>query len=124
MANTYKKEIDKIFVQPHYVEGELTLANVVTRVDYRIVGTSPKTDTSAFEGPITFYPSKPESADGYIVHEDLTSDDVLGWLPALTQEEEDRYYAEIDRLIASVESPTEELRPLPWTVSSNEETPN
>lgn len=49
MANTYKKEINKIFVQTYYVSGELTLVDVVTRIDYMIVGTSSKTDASAHE---------------------------------------------------------------------------
>lgn len=124
MANTYKKEINKIFVQTYYVNEELTLVDVVTRIDYMIVGTSSKTDASAQEGPITFYPNKPGSTDGYILFDDLTNQNVLDWLPALTQEEEDAYHGEIDRLISMVESPTEELRPLPWTVLSDEESPN
>lgn len=124
MANTYKKEIDKIFVQTYYVNEELTLVDVVTRIDYKIVGASSETDATAHEGPITIYPSKPGSAEGYISFDDLTNENVLDWLPALTQEEEDRYHGEIDRIISAVESPIEELRPLPWTVLNDEGLPN
>ena len=116
MANTYAKEITGVWIQPTYNEGDLSLVNVVTRVDYIITGTSGTTDATATEGPITFNPDAPTTAEGYITFEDLTAANVESWIPALTEEQESYYHGEIDRLISLQETPTEQWAELPWNI--------
>ena len=111
MANTYERKIQKIFRQPVFQEGDLSLGDVVTRIEYVYHGTSDH-GTKATEGPFIFFPNKPTTSEGYIQFHELTEAQAMAWLPE--DSNVDDIHAELDRKIAEIETPTYALADLPW----------
>ena len=111
MANTYGRKISKIFRQPVFQEGDLSLGDVVTRIEYMYHGTS-EHGTEVTEGPFTFYPDKPTTSEGYIQFNELTEAQASAWLPE--DSNIDEIHADLDRKIAEIETPTYAWAELPW----------
>lgn len=111
MANTYEKKIQKIFRQPVFEEGDLSLGDVVTRIEYMYHGTSDH-GTKVTEGPFTFYPNKPTTSEGYIQFDELTEAQASAWLPE--DSNVDEIHADLDRKISEIEVPTYAMAELPW----------
>lgn len=114
MANTYLLLIDQLYVQPVQNLGEETeLINVVTKVDWRIKGTSETGTISNFIG--TKMLGSP-NLENYTPYDDVTYEMAQDWC-WLSEEEKSNIYQVIDSQIDIIEQ-QKYLKPdtMPWEV--------
>lgn len=112
MANTYLLLIDQLYVQPVQNLGEETeLINVVTKVDWRIKGTSETGTISNFIG--TKMLGSP-NLENYTSYDDVTYEKAQDWC-WLSDEEKSNIYQVIDSQIDIIEQ-QKYLKPdtMPW----------
>ena len=112
MANTYLLLIDQLYVQPVQNLGEETeLINVVTKVDWRIKGTSETGTISNFVG--TKMLGSP-NLENYTQYNDVTYEIAQDWC-WLSDEEKSNIYQVIDSQIDIIEQ-QKYLKPekMPW----------
>jgi hypothetical protein len=105
MSNTYTTIINKMYTVPNPT-------GYVVNVLFTVSGTD-GTHTASIDGNITFEPKQNEQ--GFIPYSQLTQAEVLGWINAQTNNQEN-YYANIDGQINSMVNPpvSPSAQPLPW----------
>ena len=105
MATTYTTTITNMYTAPNP-------AGYVVNVLFTVSGTD-GTYLVKIGGNITFTPE--QSEPGFIPYDQLTQDEVLGWINSATDNQAS-YYANIDGQLNSLVNPPvpPENTPLPW----------
>jgi len=105
MSNTYTTTIKQMYTVPNPT-------GYVVNVVFKVEGTD-GTHTAEIYGNIQFTPEQNEQ--GFIPYEQLTQNDVLGWINSATDNQAN-YYANIDGQINSMVNPpvSPSSQPLPW----------
>ena len=105
MATTYTTTINSMYTLNSPEQG------FVVNVLFTVSGTD-GTNTASIDGNIQF---TDQVESDYVPYDQLTESEVIGWINASTNNQEN-YYANIDGQIASMINPpvTPEAQPLPW----------
>jgi len=106
MSKTYTTTINQMYTVPNPT-------GYVVNVLFTVSGTD-GTHTASIDGNIQFTPEQNEQ--GFIPYEQLTQNEVLGWINATTDNQAN-YYANIDGQINSMITPpvSPSSQPLPWS---------
>jgi len=107
MSNQYTTTIKSMYTVPNPT-------GYVVNVLFEVVGTDGQGHTASIDGNITFTPEQNEQ--GFIPYEQLTQNEVLGWINEATNNQEN-YYANINGQIQSMITPpvSPSSQPLPWS---------
>ena len=105
MANTYTTVINSMYTMNTQEQG------FVTNVLFTVSGTD-GTNTASIDGNVQF---TDQVETDFIPYDQLTEEQVIGWINALTNNQEN-YYANINGQINSMVNPpvSPEAQPLPW----------
>lgn len=105
MATTYTTTINSMYTLNSPEQG------FVVNVLFTVSGTD-GTNTASIDGNIQF---TDQVESDYVPYDQLTESEVIGWINASTNNQEN-YYANIDGQIASMVNPpvSPEAQPLPW----------
>tara|TARA_R110000868_G_scaffold37642_1_gene132934 strand:+ start:2145 stop:2462 length:318 start_codon:yes stop_codon:yes gene_type:complete len=105
MATTYTTTINSMYTLNSPEQG------FVVNVLFTVSGTD-GTNTASIDGNIQF---TDQVESDYVPYNQLTESEVIGWINASTNNQEN-YYANIDGQIASMINPpvSPEAQPLPW----------
>mgnify|MGYP003657130999 FL=1 len=105
MATTYTTTINSMYTLNSPEQG------FVVNVLFTVSGTD-GTNTASIDGNIQF---TDQVESDYVPYDQLTESEVIGWINASTNNQEN-YYANIDGQIASMINPpvSPEAQPLPW----------
>ena len=105
MATTYTTTINSMYTLNSPEQG------FVVNVLFTVSGTD-GTNTASIDGNIQF---TDQVKSDYVPYDQLTESEVIGWINASTNNQEN-YYANIDGQIASMINPpvSPEAQPLPW----------
>jgi hypothetical protein len=105
MSTTYTTTITQMFTVPNPT-------GYVVNVLFNVSGTD-GTYTANIDGNISFTPEQGEA--GFVPYDQLTQDDVIGWINTATNNQEN-YYANVQGQINSMITPpvSPSSQPLPW----------
>jgi hypothetical protein len=107
MATTYTWDINILDALPYFEDKE----NVVVRVTWKLTADDGVNSTSLSNfTEIEYHPAKP-----FTLYEDLTKEQVLGWVNDLMSEEESaRWKRTLDAHLVTLANKPEEVPPTPW----------
>ena len=106
MTTTYTTTITQMFTVPNPT-------GYVVNVLFNVSGTD-GTYTANIDGNIQFTPEQGEA--GFVPYDQLTQDEVIGWINTATNNQEN-YYANVQGQLTSMITPpvSPTSQPLPWS---------
>ena len=106
MATNYTTTITAMYTVPNPT-------GYVVNVRFNVLGTD-GTYTANIDGNIQFTPEQSEA--GFVPYDQLTQDEVIGWINTATNNQEN-YYANVQGQINSMITPpvSPSSQPLPWS---------